>query len=35
MLQFLSGKEHEVVTGICIIKSNSYIKIIDYEKNQL
>ena len=32
MLKFLSDKEHEVVTGIGIIKSNSNIKIIDYEK---
>lgn len=32
MLQFLSGKEHEVITGISILKANSNIKIIDYEK---
>ncbi len=26
MLEFLSGKEHEVITGIAIIKANSNIK---------
>ncbi len=32
MLKFLSGREHEVVTGISIIKANSNIRIIDYER---
>ncbi|NLW22430.1 MAG: septum formation inhibitor Maf [Tissierellia bacterium] len=32
MIRFLSGKTHEVVTGISIVKANSNIKIIDYEK---
>lgn len=32
MLEFLSGKEHEVITGISILKANTNIKIIDYEK---
>ncbi|MBU5455445.1 septum formation protein [Keratinibaculum paraultunense] len=32
MLKFLSDKEHLVLTGICIIKANSNIKVIDYEK---
>lgn len=32
ILKFLSGKEHEVLTGISIIKSNTNTKIIDYEK---
>lgn len=32
MLKSLSGREHEVITGISIIKSNSNLKIIDYEK---
>lgn len=35
MLKFLSGKEHEVITGISIIKSNSNIKIIDYERTMV
>ena len=32
MLKLLSDKKHEVITGISIIKSNSNVKIIDYEK---
>jgi septum formation protein len=32
ILRFLSDREHEVITGISIIKSNSNVKIIDYEK---
>lgn len=32
MLEFLSGKAHEVITGIAIIQANSNIKIIDFEK---
>ena len=32
MIRFLSGKTHEVVTGISIVKANSTTKIIDYEK---
>lgn len=32
MLKILSDKEHEVVTGISIIKANSNLKIIDYER---
>ncbi len=35
MLRFLSGKEHEVITGISIIKANSDIKIIDYERTKV
>ncbi|MCF6460588.1 Maf family protein [Clostridium sp. Cult3] len=32
MLKLLSGRQHVVVTGISIIKLNTNIKIIDYEK---
>ena len=32
MLKYLSGKKHEVVTGISIIKANSNLKVIDYER---
>jgi len=32
MIQLLNNKEHEVITGICIIKANSNLKIVDYEK---
>lgn len=32
MLRFLSGKEHQVITGISILKANSNVKIIDYER---
>lgn len=32
MLKILSGRSHEVITGICINKANSNNKIIDYEK---
>lgn len=32
MLKLLSDREHEVLTGISIIKINTNIKIIDYEK---
>lgn len=32
MLKSLSGREHEVITGISIIKSNSNLRIIDYER---
>jgi len=32
MIQFLNNKEHEVITGICIIKANTNMKIVDYEK---
>lgn len=32
MLKLLSGRQHIVVTGISIIKLNTNIKIIDYEK---
>lgn len=35
MLRFLSGKKHEVITGISIIKANSDIKIIDYERTKV
>ncbi len=31
MLKILSGNEHSVITGICVIKANSNLKIIDYE----
>lgn len=32
MLQFLSNKEHKVISGISIIKSNTNIKLVDFEK---
>lgn len=32
MIEFLNNREHEVITGICIIKANSNIKVVDYEK---
>ncbi|NMB08699.1 MAG: septum formation protein Maf [Tissierellia bacterium] len=32
MLKLLSNKEHVVVTGLSIIKANTNIKVIDYEK---
>ncbi|NLV89838.1 MAG: septum formation protein Maf [Tissierellia bacterium] len=32
MLKALSGEEHSVITGICIIKANTNIKIVDYEQ---
>lgn len=32
MLKLLSGKKHEVITGIAIIQANSNKKIIDFEK---
>lgn len=35
MIKFLSGKEHQVVTGISIIKANSNIKIVDHEKTMV
>lgn len=35
MLSLLSGKEHRVITGISIIKSNSTKKIIDYESTRV
>ncbi len=35
MLKFLSGKEHRVITGVSIIKSNSTKKIIDYESTMV
>lgn len=31
MLKTLNGKEHRVITGICIIKANTNIKLIDFE----
>ena len=31
MLKLLSDKEHQVITGLSILKSNTNIKIIDYE----
>ncbi|CAK7068873.1 septum formation protein Maf [Tissierella carlieri] len=31
ILSLLNGKEHSVITGICIIRANTNIKIIDYE----
>lgn len=31
MLKTLNGKEHRVITGICIIKANTNIKVIDFE----
>ena len=35
ILSLLSGKEHNVVTGISIIKANSNIKIVDYENTKV
>lgn len=35
ILNSLSGKIHSVITGICIIKANSNIKIIDYETTEV
>lgn len=32
MIEFLNNKEHEVITGICLMKAGSNLKIIDYEK---
>jgi len=32
MIEFLNNREHEVITGICLIKAGTNIKIIDYEK---
>ncbi len=32
MLSLLNGKEHKVISGISIIKSNSNIKLVDYEE---
>ncbi|NLK44481.1 MAG: septum formation inhibitor Maf [Tissierellia bacterium] len=31
MLKALSGNEHSVITGICIIKAGSNLKLVDYE----
>ena len=31
ILKSLSGKEHKVITGICIMKANTNMKVIDYE----
>ncbi|SCL84095.1 nucleoside triphosphate pyrophosphatase [Sporanaerobacter sp. PP17-6a] len=35
MIKLLSGREHNVVTGISIIEADSNIKIIDYEKTKV
>lgn len=35
MLSLLSGKEHNVITGISIIRANSNIKIVDYESTKV
>lgn len=32
MIELLNGKEHEVITGISIIKADSNIKVVDYER---
>lgn len=32
MLKFLSGKKHEVITGISLVKSGTNMKFVDYEK---
>lgn len=35
ILKALSGQVHNVITGICIIKANSNIKIVDYETTKV
>ncbi|WP_353096651.1 Maf family protein [Tissierella praeacuta] len=35
ILSLLSGKEHSVITGICIMKANTNMKIIDYEMTKV
>ena len=35
MLKMLSGRSHHVITGIAILKVNSNIKVIDYEKTKV
>lgn len=35
MLNLLSGKTHYVITGLSIIKANSNLKIVDYEKTKV
>lgn len=35
MLKLLSGRSHYVITGIAIIKGNTNIKVIDYEKTKV
>lgn len=35
MLSLLNGKEHNVITGISIIKVNSNLKVVDYEKTKI
>jgi len=32
MIKFLNNKEHEVITGLCLIKAGTNLKIIDYER---
>lgn len=32
MIEFLNNKEHEVITGICLMKAGTNLKIIDFEK---
>ena len=32
MIEFLNNREHEVITGICIMDANTNLKVIDYEK---
>ena len=35
MLNILSGRIHEVITGVALIKADMNIKIIDYEKTRV
>lgn len=32
MIKFLNNKEHEVITGLCLMKAGTNLKVIDYER---
>jgi len=32
MIKFLNNKEHEVITGLCLMKAGTNLKIVDYER---
>lgn len=32
MIEFLNNREHEVITGICLMKAGTNLKVIDYER---